>query len=78
MKDRMLPGGEDHRGGQQEGEPDGVLAGKTTPHAGHHRHPVPADNSDTPWDEPDDGGLQVGQVRHAVPPLAGFADRAVP
>ncbi len=41
--DLQRPGGQDDRGGEQEGEPRGVLAGQAAEHARHHRHPGPAD-----------------------------------
>src|SRR4029077_9009460 len=35
------PGGQDDRGGEQEREPGGVLAGKPAEHARHHGYPGP-------------------------------------
>src|SRR5690349_18306179 len=70
------PGGQDDRGGQQEGEPGGVLVVEASPQAAGHGDPGPADPGQQGEDlrGPDQYGVGVGEPGDANVGLLGSVD----
>jgi uncharacterized membrane protein len=62
-------GGQDHRGGEQEGEPGGVFAGQAPGHAGHHGDPVAADPGQQGEDLRRADNGRLGQAHRGEPPV---------